>query len=285
MSNSLFPPTINKEALSLNERIGRARQMYSHFKRTGLGQAIAFGEELNSIKEQCAVEHKEFGSALEKIGISERPAQRWMKFANNKRLLESHTRLEVGSVTFEEAEEIIRSAESPTTSVDKKYCSRDCRVGNGPAKCKACAKLNGPPSQAVPKVERPPSAKPRAMKVDGVWKSQRPPRKPITLEDVFELGTKCLKSFRIIKSQSKKIRGVERDGIYRNGTKTRSEQMAESLLQVANALLASAFPTACVACKGAVNTNEDSEPCPGCNGKGWLTHAEALNGLDLSNGK
>jgi hypothetical protein len=265
--SELFPPSINGEVLSLNERIGRAKMMYAHFNRTTIEQAIAFGRELNAIKEQCAIQGKPWLPVLEKMEIHERQGQRFMRFGANYALLESHIRRDSGScITLEEADEIIRAA----TPVEWKFCSHDCRVGKGRTDCKKCAKLNRVKAPRGPKPPKPPYTGPER------------------LAPVFEEVEQYESAARTARRLRKKLQKIERGVSYPITTRyvKIKEHASDKAINIERTMKQRVPSEPCPDCDTVLNASEDSDPCPTCKGKGYLTVAdlEVIEKPDMSGG-
>ncbi len=155
----------------------------------------------------------------------------------------------------------------PSVQVQKQFCSRDCRLGVGPAKCKACAKLN----KVVWTDEEPPPPKTDV--------PDAPAAKPVVpspkLGKILAQAEVYGKLAKRTRQLSKRIRQVERSDIYRMITGSKAEKLADALLNVSTVLVKAEPKEPCPDCGGAsVNASEDSVPCKGCNGKGVLTLAQ-----------
>lgn len=170
-----------------------------------------------------------------------------------------------------EEQEKLPEGESPPPEPTGPVHSKKCRLWGDSKDCEACkAQKQTTKSRSSGGLTTRSGGSGRGRFHRSNAPAPKPPREPITLEQVFEHGQACLSQARRLKAASKKVRTIERGDIYRTATGVRNERIAESLLSAAMSLMKIAFPVACLACKGNVNANRNSDPCKGCGGNGYL---------------
>lgn len=152
----------------------------------------------------------------------------------------------------------------PLPDQAKEYCSRNCRLGLGPAKCKECKKS---------RAEAANEAAEEAAKNQPVLSPEQ--IKALKLKSILDGGATHKRLAERLVSFSKKIREIERSDIYRKASGDHAETFAEFLLKASKQIVSTAPIKACVKCDGNIEPNPDSEPCEDCKGKGVLTAAEA----------
>lgn len=263
MSETLFPPSINNEAISLAERTGRIRSMYQQHNRTTLEQARQIGTELNYLKDHCQKAGKVWLKELLKTEVNERTAQDYMRLASNYGQIESHIRSAADgkTVSIREAIEVIKS------EPEKKHCSRECRVGKGPKVCKNCAKLNGTQStQAAsdqPQTTTEPTAEESSPETDT--------EAPMPIEEVLALAKDYEAAAKRAKRLGKMVRKIEGTDAFRKSAQGKPGYLSDKLINVFRTLESLKPEEACSTCDGDVQANEDADPCAACGGKGFLT--------------
>lgn len=265
MSDTFFPnrPAITREADD-PEMEQWAYEATAALEAASVG-GIAYlarmkdaGEFLSKAKKKC--KHGNWIQWLNRHNINRVTAFRAIK-AYSKCFTVKHLEDAVEEIAEKGQEEEITAPPLPDQS--KVYCSRNCRVGLGPSKCKACKKAR---AEEARKAAEEAKAKQEAMTPEQ--------RKALRLKDILDRGLAHQRLAERLVSFSKRIREVERWEIYRKVSGDHSETYAEALLK-ASKIIASTAPTkACDLCKGEIDPNPDSEPCTDCGGKGVLTAAE-----------
>lgn len=223
---------------------------------TYLARLREAGRLLSKAKEQC--KHGNWLPWLKKHNISRTSAFRSIKAFSNVPAVEH----------LDDAIEVIakkgEEQEKPLPDQNLVYCGRNCRVGLGPAKCKACEKERA----KAAKKAREEALKRKSLLTPEQIKAQK-------LAEILDRGKRQIELAKSAINLSKRIRQIERWDIYRAKSGDREETFAEALYKAWKQLALNAPSVACGLCKGDVEPNPDSEPCTDCGGRGVLTAAEA----------
>jgi hypothetical protein len=146
----LNPPAMVQPAESMSQLIAEAKAMDGDLQvmeRTCLTKALDLGRVLAKLKAICG--HGAWLSTLAEIGIHPRRASDYIRLSKSdaRPISECGSIREALEVVGQDGEEDQAPPLVPPTG-PKQYCSRTCRVGQGPRNCKECAELRSETSTA-----------------------------------------------------------------------------------------------------------------------------------------
>jgi hypothetical protein len=291
IDKSLFPPLAQAPALtveseSIAELAAEVKSIVADMReadKLDLQRTVRLGTILAKIKAKTG--HGKWLPRLEEFGIDRRRAAEAIllskcppaDISSCKSKKEALLRNPVPEFEEEEIPDPASGA-SNSASPNRKFCSRPCRVGQGPNDCKKCRKLNTEAQTTEGSGNQSEEGEPSEDEESGDEVDAKENDVPPRLRPIFEKQQEFKKLSAHLRSGIPLAKPLEQSEGYELAHKGRPRKEYSTFFQnVAEELDGIAPGSLCPDCKGAEASqdNDDGEnSCKKCSGKGYLTVEE-----------